>query len=157
ARGGWKNPHVLGSDANEALFLDDGVIVVEGQEDAGLLRTVFEQLNIPMTGTVFGWGTGGGDGGPRRIVALLDALGFKKVVALLDADKPEEVDAIRERFPNYLAMTIPADDIRDKPGGMQKPKQGLLDEKGNTIKDALVEPTREVLRLVADYLKRDED
>ncbi|PZQ88272.1 MAG: hypothetical protein DI534_12495 [Leifsonia xyli] len=157
ARGGWKNPHVLGSDANEALFLDDGVVVVEGQEDAGLLRTVFEQVDVPMTGTVFGWGAGGGDGGPRRIMALLDALGFKKVVALLDADKPGEVEAIRERFPNYLATTIPADDIRDKPDGVQRSKQGLLDERGKTIKKALVEPTREVLLSVSEYLKRDKN
>lgn len=151
-RRGWKNPHVLGTDANEALFLDDGVVVVEGQEDAALLPTVFEQVGLEPRGNVFGWGSGGGDGGPRRIVGLLAALGFKRVVALLDADKSREVEAIRKEFPGYLATTIPADDIRDKPAVKYEGKAGLLDEKTTMIKPGLKSPTRAVLTSVVEYL-----
>lgn len=154
-RGGWKNPHVLGSDANEALFLDDGVVVVEGQEDAALLPIVFEQVGLEPRGSVFGWGSGGGDGGPRRIVGLLAGLGFKKVVALLDADKSREVEAIREGFPNYLAITIPANDIRDKPAKNFRGKEGLLDEKNTMVKPELKSSTRTVLNKVVDYLSED--
>lgn len=150
-RGGWKNPHALGSDANEALFLDDEIIVVEGQEDAGLLPRVFEQVGMESRGTIFGWGAGGGDGNPRRIVELLAALGFTKVVTLLDADKRGEVDAIRNAFPGYLTTTIPADDIRDKPADNFLGKSGLLDKKGKTIKEELKADTQSVLQSVVDY------
>lgn len=150
ARGGWTNPHVLGTDANEALFLDDRVIVVEGQEDVALFPRVFDEVKISHRGTFFGWGAGGGDGGPRRIVAFLEALGFKKVVALLDGNKPGEVDAIRKAFPEYLATAIPADDIRDKPS---EGKKGLLDARGKLIKEELKEATTNVLTAVAEYLE----
>ncbi|MEU1972846.1 AAA family ATPase [Microbacterium sp. NPDC019599] len=154
-RGGWKNPHALGSDANEALFLDDEIIVVEGQEDAGLLATVFEQSGVTPRGTVFGWGSGGGDGNPRRIIGLLDGLGFTKVVALLDADKPDEVIAIREAYPHYFATTIPADDIRDKPASPSKGKEGLLDKDGRHLKESFKLATQETLRSVVDYFEAD--
>ena len=152
ARGGWKNPHVLGSDANEALFLDDEIIVVEGQEDVALLPRVFEEVGIARRGTFFGWGSGGGDGGPRRIVALLAELGFKKVVALLDGNKPGEVNAISKAFPEYLATTIPANDIRDKKARREKDVSGLLDERGKSVKPELKDATRNVLASVVDYL-----
>jgi len=150
-RGGWKNPHVLGSEANEALFLDDEIIVVEGQEDSGLLPIVFSQAGVPQRGTVFGWGSGGGDGNPGRIAALLADLGFSKVVILLDKDKPDEVKKIESDFPQYLALSIPADDIRDKPATNFKGKPGLLDQRGKKLKPELVDETREVLSRVVDY------
>jgi len=152
ARGGWRNPHTLGSDANEALFLDDGIVVVEGQEDAGLLPVVFEQAGVPQRGTVFGWGAGGGDGNPRRIAALLAGLGFSRVVVLLDADKPDEAKAIQEEFPTYLARMIPADDIRDKPANNFVGKAGLLDHRGRKLKDDFQEETRTLLEEVTAYL-----
>jgi predicted ATPase len=151
ARGGWKNPHILGSDAKEAFFLDDEIIVVEGQDDVGLLPRVFEQADVKPLGTIFGWGAGGGDGNPRRIVALLHGLGFSKVVALLDADKVSEVEAIRMSFPDYFATTIPADDIRDKSENHSSGKDGLLDENGKTLKPALKRATEEVLQSVVNY------
>ncbi|HEX4401545.1 MAG TPA: AAA family ATPase [Galbitalea sp.] len=150
-RGGWRNPHVLGTDAKEALFLDDEIIVVEGQDDVGLLPRVFEQTGVEPRGTIFGWGAGGGDGGPRRIVALLYGLGFSKVVVLLDADKVSEVEAIQQSFAGYFATTIPADDIRDKAEDHFAGKEGLLDKHGKTLKTALKPATEEVLQSVVDY------
>ena len=153
ARGGWRNPHVLGQDATEALFLDDDIIVVEGQEDAGLLPRVFEQVGVLPHGTVFGWGAGGGDGNPRRIVSLLQGLGFEKVVTLLDADKAEEARAIGAEFPEYFATTIPADDIRDKPANDFPGKSGLLDARGLRLKGELIGATREALETVSSYFR----
>jgi len=151
ARGGWKNPHVLGIDATSALFLDDEVIVVEGQEDAGLLATVFEQAQVSPRGTVFGWGAGGGDGNPRRIVALLHGLGYTKVVTLLDADKANEAAAIQQLFPHYFATTIPANDIRDKEVDGAIVKSGLLTADGKHLKAEYRESTRDVLNGVVNY------
>tara|TARA_B100000378_G_C18057204_1_gene414757 strand:+ start:5866 stop:7737 length:1872 start_codon:yes stop_codon:yes gene_type:complete len=90
ARGGWVNPHVFGSDANSTLFLDDGVIVVEGQEDAALLPRAFAESEVRFNGSIFGWGSGG-QGNVRRILALLLELGFTRVAAVLDNDVPDTV------------------------------------------------------------------
>ena len=157
SRGGWTNPHMLGTDATAALFLDDEIVVVEGQEDVGLLPVVFKESGVEQRGTVFGWGSGGGDGNPRRIVALLHGLGFKKVVALLDADKPGEAAWIQSRYPEYLATTIPADDIRDKPKPLKpfEGKVGLLDKDGRRVKPELLEEARKTLSSVVNYFAAD--
>lgn len=151
ARGGWVNPHVFGSDANATLFLDDGVIVVEGQEDAALLPKVFEQLEIPFNGSIFGWGSGG-ESNVERILTLLFELGFKRVAAVLDNDVPETVAKLRHRFPGYLVVEIPAADIRDKPANSFRGKAGLMDSKGKRVKPELEGSAREVLQQVSDGL-----
>jgi len=63
------------------------------------------------------------------------------------------VNAIQELFPHYLATTIPADDIRDKPGHNSVGKLGLLDEEGRTIKPDLIESTRDVLEKIREYFE----
>lgn len=151
ARGGWVNPHVFGSDANATLFLDDGVIVVEGQEDAALLPTVFEQLEIPFNGAIFGWGSGG-ESNVERILTLLFELGFKRVAAVLDNDVPETSEKLRARFPGYLVVEIPAADIRDKPAKNFSGKAGLMDRRGRRVKPELEDAAREVLQQVSDRL-----
>lgn len=98
ARGGWRNPHVLGVDANAALFLDDKVIVVEGQEDASLLPRVFELAGVEYSATIFGWGSGG-ESNTGRILALLEDLGFRRVAAVLDNNVPQTVADLRATFP----------------------------------------------------------
>lgn len=153
-RGDWHNPHTLGLDANETLFLDDGIIVVEGQEDAALLGVAASLVGVDLPGTVYGWGAGG-EGKVPTIVSLLRDLGFSRVAAVLDNNVPGTVRAIREAFPNVLVVEIPAADIRDK---SVKAKQvtGLLDEDGKTIKDELREPTQQILQSVADYMRAEE-
>lgn len=151
ARGGWKNPHGLGLDANSTLFLDDGVIVVEGQEDAALLPAAFEQLGVSFNGTIFGWGSGGATNIPR-LLQLLRELGFKRVAAVLDNDVASTFDALERDFPEYLVVTIPAADIRDKPPTSFAGKLGLMDERGRRIKPELAQPAREVLARVSAHL-----
>lgn len=152
ARGGWKNPHALGVDANSALFLDDGVIVVEGQEDAALLPRVFELLDIEFNGSVFGWGSGGATN-IGRFLALLEDLGFARVAAILDNDVPDTAAKLRERFPTYLVVEHPAADIREKPAQNFKGKSGLMDERGKAVKPELIENATRVFGLVSDHLR----
>ncbi len=74
------NPHVLGLDAREAFFQEDGVVVVEGQEDVVYYPRTLNQLvdmgrmNCADADYVrdrfFGWGAGGADN-IERIVELL--------------------------------------------------------------------------------------
>jgi predicted ATPase len=69
------NPHVLGLDAREAFFLEDGVILVEGQEDVILYKRVASQLGIDIEGDFYGWGVGGAEK-MRTIASLFNELGF---------------------------------------------------------------------------------
>ncbi|CDZ27980.1 Hypothetical protein, partial CDS, partial [Neorhizobium galegae bv. officinalis] len=52
------NPHVLGINARELFFQEDGIILAEGQEDVVLYPEVFNQLGVSLPGTFFGWGVG---------------------------------------------------------------------------------------------------
>lgn len=151
ARGGWRNPHTLGVDANEALFLDDGVIVVEGQEDAVLLPRAFEFVGVKRVGTVFGWGSGG-QGNVAKIVGLLKDLGFTRVAAVLDNNVPDTATAIRDMHPDVLVAEIPAADIHDKPQRNSPAVEGLLSEDGKAMKEHLRADATAVLSRVADYL-----
>ena len=53
------NPHVLGIEANEALFLGDNIILVEGQEDVVILNKICKDLKLELNGDFYGWGVGG--------------------------------------------------------------------------------------------------
>lgn len=147
----WNNPHVLGINAIESLFLDDGVILVEGQDDVALLPRVYELCGIQPVGNLFGWGVGGGDGLPRKIAALLKGLGFKKVVIILDNDKKENIRSLMKEFPEYYVTTIPADDIRDKKAYTSSAKTGLLKNNLEEIHEDFKEVTIEVLHKISDY------
>lgn len=148
-RGDWANPHTLGLDAAEILFLGDGVILVEGQQDAALLPRAFEQAGVHVPGKIYGWGSAGASN-VVRIAALLKELGFLRVVALLDNNVSAIANRIRRDHPEYYVTAIPADDIHDKDG-----KVGLLDPTGSTLKPHLREPLVEVLSGAIRYLTSD--
>lgn len=138
------NPHVLGLDAREAFFLEDGVILVEGQEDVIFYRQIADQLGTKIKGDFFGWGVGGADK-MGTIAALLSELGFKKVVGLLDRNRASLVPELEKEFPQYQFTAIPADDIRTKPASKPRPAtSGILDEWGN-IRSEHEEPMRKLL------------
>lgn len=124
------NPHVLGLNAREAFFLEDGVVLVEGQEDVVLYQRVAEQVGVEIRGDFFGWGVGGAEK-MRAIAALLAELGFEKVVGLLDGDKEDLQEELQNAFPLYRFHTIPAKDIRTKSERRAQPAvEGLLDGSG---------------------------
>lgn len=110
-RGGNSNPHVSGLDGRELFFLEDHVILAEGQEDVILYPLVAEQIGIPIIGSFFGWGAGGA-GNIRYLCCGLSDLGFRKVAALLDGDKAAEAQRLRKLFPEFFFGCIPAKDIR---------------------------------------------
>lgn len=45
------NPHTLGIEANEAFFLEDSILFVEGQEDVMIFNKISNELNINLKGT----------------------------------------------------------------------------------------------------------
>ena len=142
------NPHVLGVDARETFFQEDGVIIVEGQEDVVFYPRILDQLvekgllssrsASAMRERFFGWGAGGADK-VERLLTLLRDLGYRQVAVILDRNKCDLIPPLRERFPDYFIDAIPADDVRTKP---ERPTQsatsGLLDEK-NMLKQEFQE------------------
>jgi predicted ATPase len=108
------NPHTFGLNARELFFLEDKVILVEGQEDVLLYPKIAEQVNLSFAGEFFGWGVGGADNMPK-LCRILKKLGFEKVAGLLDGDRTSCIPDLRKEFPGYFFGHIPTDDIRTKP------------------------------------------
>ncbi|HOO54586.1 MAG TPA: AAA family ATPase [Methanothrix sp.] len=122
------NPHVMGLNACEIFFLEDNVVLVEGQEDIIYYNKFIDYLGIPFKGSFYGWGVGGAD--KMSIIAgLLSDLGFKKVVGILDGNKADEDKVhklklkLKKKYPMYEFFIIKKDDVRDK--SPEKPRKGV--------------------------------
>jgi AAA domain, putative AbiEii toxin, Type IV TA system len=146
------NPHILGLDAREVFFLEDQVILLEGQEDVVFFPRIAEQLCPDLPGTAYGWGVGGADN-MDVIAQLLSELGFSKVAGVLDANRPEVAARLQKKFPNYNFFLIPANDIRTKRAQPAKDAiQGLLDETNSRIRPEFIEEATRVLNQIKAYL-----
>ena len=87
------SPHVLGLDAREVFFQEDGIIVVEVPQHVVYYPTVLNELvdggkltqanASHLRERFFGWGAGGAEK-IEKIVALLCDLGFQQVAAIFD-------------------------------------------------------------------------
>ena len=124
------NPHTLGIEANEAFFLEDSIILVEGQEDVVIFNKMARDLNMDLNGNFFGWGVGGAPK-MKAFLMLFKDLGYKKVVAVLDGDKADDAAQLSTDFPEYKIITLIEDDIRDKRAREIQAKSGIADEGGN--------------------------
>lgn len=107
------NLHTLGLEAKEAFFLEDNIILTEGQDDVFYYNKYFKTEHTEIKGTFFGWGTGGADK-MKFVAQILKDLGFKKVFGILDSDRIEESSSLQSVFSSYKFVTIPAKDVRDK-------------------------------------------
>lgn len=146
-----QKPHTLGLDTRESFFLEDGLILCEGQDDVVMLRRIAEQLDIDLAGEPFGWGAAGADNIPT-ILKMLNDLGFKKVAVIFDANKADRAKQCRRDFPQYSVFTIPTDDIRDKKRQKERPAvSGLVTQKGILKKKYKADAT-ELLNHVNSYL-----
>jgi hypothetical protein len=145
------NPHGLGLDAREAFFLSDGIILVEGQEDAILYPAVAADLGASLRGDIYGWGVGGADN-MKFVAEMLHELGFRRVAGIFDRNKADERSRLAAAFPDYRFLTIPADDIRPK--NAQKARaavEGLLDGIGH-IRPEYRDDTKAMLTELNTYL-----
>lgn len=160
------NPHVLGLDAREVFFREDGVVIVEGQEDVVYYPTVLTGLvdagkltnekASRLRECFFGWGAGGADK-IDRIVSLLYDLGFEKVAGVYDRNKRHLVPTLQDMFPGYTFFSIPADDVRSKQEVEGSgPSHGLLNEKGE-LRTEYLEETAAIFSELAARLCRSLD
>jgi len=109
-----QNPHTFGLDAREVFFLEDGVVLVEGQEDVLGYEAAARQLDTPLPGSFYGWGVGGADK-MSLISRMLRDLGFTRVVGILDGNRRDAAERLKGEFPHYAYLVSEFDDVRDKP------------------------------------------
>ena len=134
------NPHVLGLDAREVFFQEDGVVIVEGQDDVLRYPSILDQLvslgrldgdsASYLRERFFGWGAGGA-GNIERVASLLHDLGFERVAGIFDKNQRHLIPSLQSKFGGYFFSSIPADDIRTKPAtDGREATYGLIDESG---------------------------
>lgn len=122
-----RNPHILGTVAREIFFLNDGVILTEGQDDVVMYRAMAQQLGVNLSGDFYGWGAGGAENMPKILRVLAD-LGFQRVVSIVDRNK-KAMQSELQAISGYRCLVIPTDDVRDKE--MTKGAvRGLCDTRG---------------------------
>ncbi len=155
------NPHTVGSAAREALFLDDGVILTEGQDDVAYLPRVLDDLGLPRQENVYGWGSGGAGNIPK-LAQLFVELGFTRIAAILDDDnRPGTVAAVEKlkaMAPTVLVRQIPAPDIRYKKSEEARGEvRGLLGDDNVHVRPELRAAARKVLANVIEHVATVED
>jgi len=123
-------PHTLGTEAKEMFFLEDRIIITEGQEDVIMYNKAADTVGLQLKGTFFGWGSGGSSN-IAKVATILKDLGYKKVVAIFDGDKPKDLEQFIEHFPEYKGLIISAPDIRDKPSVNKPGKPGMMTQGGD--------------------------
>lgn len=145
------NPHTLGTDAKEIFFLEDNLIIVEGQEDVIYIQKLLELLGISFNGSFFGWGIGGANN-LEKILDILSKLGYEKISIILDKNMEKLVNEYSSSYPNYLFKVIPANDIRDKDAQkVREAVEGLMDKSGKAIKKKFIKETKEIINNVKYY------
>lgn len=107
------NPHILDLNANEIFFLNDNVILTEGQDDVVGYKMIFKEKNYKTKASFFGWGAGGA---PKMKFALniLKDLGYEKVFVILDNDEKTMISGLKDEYPEYEYYAIATNDIRNK-------------------------------------------
>ena len=145
------NPHTLGLDANEVFFLSDKVILVEGQEDVIIFRKIISLLGKPLEGDFFGWGVGGAHK-MSIFLHLFSDLGYKKIMAIYDGDKLEDMESMQKIYPNYEFRGLVTDDIRDKTARTTVAKNGITDSKGN-LKDEHKEFVEDLIESINQFMQ----
>ena len=131
--------------------MEDGVVLLVGQEDVVLLPDVLAKLGFTFGDRLFGWGTGGAPN-MQTISSLLHDLGFQKVCGILDGDKRDEIPTLEANFGDYKYVAIPANDLRGRKEQSAKPAlPGLLDENRQLRSEHEVE-TRRTMQIVQDYI-----
>lgn len=141
-------PHTLSTEAKEIFFLDDNVIVTEGQEDVVMYNNATKQLNVHLSGNFFGWGSAGASN-IKKIARILKDLGYKKVVAIFDGDRKDDYEAFEKEFINFKGLSISTLDVRDKPDAN---KCGLMTN-GGEVKPEYENELKQMFANINDYFK----
>lgn len=148
----FHQPHTFGLEAKEIFFLEDKIILTEGQEDVILYQKAADELKFHLKGFFFGWGSGGASN-IIKIALILKELGYNKIFAIFDGDKRNEKEDFQKYFDNYKSICISKDDIRDKEGkNGARGKEGLMRHDG-TLKDESKEEMKKIFEEINFYME----
>jgi len=146
------NPHVFGLDAKEVFFLEDCIILVEGQEDVVIFNKIANELGIEINGNFFGWGVGGAEK-MDAFLCLFQDLGYNHVIAILDGDKKETAEKLRKKYSQYNVITLEKNDIRDKNERHIKFKEGITTDKGK-LKEENMDYIINLFKQINEFLQK---
>lgn len=107
------HPHILSLDSNTIFFLNDNVILTEGQDDVICYKEIFKKYKYINNASFFGWGAGGADK-IEYILNILVDLGYKKVFIILDNNKKNKAIELSKKYPKYKSYVIETNDVRNK-------------------------------------------
>jgi len=145
------NPHMFGLDAKEIFFSSDSVLIFEGQDDVVLWPRVVGRRPIISNASAYGWGAGGA-GNIKNVVSVLKGLGYRRIVGVLDNNRPKDLTNLKLSFPEYMFVALPADDIRSKEATSGRDAViGLMDEKWK-IREEYVEAMDDILTSMELFL-----
>ncbi len=110
----WQKPYLLDNAAKEILF-SDKVLMLEGQEDVGLIRRWARDNNKNYQFDIFGYGVQGYTNF-KPYLHLARDIGLTKVASIYDKGDSEDIQLADDKteFPDYLLCQLAANDIRDK-------------------------------------------
>ena len=147
-------PHTLGTEAKEIFFLEDKIIVTEGQEDVIMYKNASEKLDCEFQGTFFGWGAGGAEK-IRKILMILSDLGYEKVSVIFDGDKADEKAKLErtDALSKYNYHIISTDDVRDKDAVCKPKKDGLLNKDGSIKNDKCKDEISKLIENINAYME----
>jgi len=145
------NPHILGLEAKEAFFLEDNIILTEGQDDVYYYQKYFETNHPDIKGTFFGWGVGGASN-MRLLTKILRDLGFKKVVGILDSNSTAALEELTTEYRQYRFIAIPTNDVRDKEAQAAKGAVAGLFTAPNNLKAEYQEEVLRIIETIRQYL-----
>lgn len=145
-------PHTLGTEAKEMFFLEDRIIITEGQEDVIMYSKAADTVGLQLSGTFFGWGSGGSSN-ISKVAKILKDLGYKKVIALFDGDKPNDLKQFKIQFPEYEGLIISVPDVRDKPQVNKPAKVGMMTQ-GGELKEAYKEEITALFKTINQYFQK---
>ncbi|WP_166805687.1 ATP-dependent nuclease [Cryobacterium ruanii] len=151
-----RNPHTVGAVAREAFFLEDGIILTEGQDDVVYLPRVLQDLGLPPTDNIYGWGSGG-VGNVPTLAGLFVELGFTKIGAILDDDRQPStlaaVSKLESMGPKVLVRQIPAPDIRFKSAaGARLEVVGMLDVDDIHVRSDIRDEAKKILQDILNHV-----
>lgn len=138
-------PHTFGTEAKELFFLEDDIILVEGQEDVIMYQLAAESVQVNLHGTFFGWGAGGAPKIPI-VLRLLKDLGYKKVVVIFDGDKLSDKENMEKEYPAYHFFAISTMDIRDKREIKNRPGKVGMMTVGGKLKAEYIDEMKNLLQ-----------
>ena len=142
-RDSWEKPYAF-DIATKEFFFSEKLLILEGQEDVGLIKKHLILSEKRIDFDIFGYGAAGADN-IKNIMELCKDLGIKKVAAIYDGDKKKTAETDKKNFPDYKIIRLSTQDIRDKSN-----KQGLFNADG-TLKEECKDYFENIINAINTY------